>query len=93
MDLICFLLDIVIYTMLAWIILSYVAAYGRLPWDHPIRKFYDFLNKLMEPLLRPIRKVLPPLRIGGAALDLSPIVVFFGVAIIKGLVGCGGGLL
>jgi len=92
-DLICFLLDIVIYTMLAWIILSYVAAYGRLPWGHPIRKFYDFLNGLMEPMLRPIRKVLPPLRIGGAALDLSPIVIFFGVAIIKSLVGCGGGLL
>lgn len=85
---VCFLLDIVIYTMLAWIILSYVAAYGRLPWGHPIRKFYDFLNKLMEPLLRPIRKVLPPLRIGGMALDLSPIVVFFGVAILKALIRC-----
>ena len=78
----------VILTMLAWIILSYVAGYGRLPWGHPIRKFYDFLNRLMEPLLRPIRKVLPPLRIGQMALDLSPIAIFVGVAIIKRLIGC-----
>lgn len=88
MDLVCFLLDIIIFTMLAWIILSYVAGYGRLPWGHPVRKFYDFLNKLMEPVLRPIRQVLPPLRIGAMALDLSPIVVFFGVAILKRLLGC-----
>jgi YggT family protein len=87
-NLICRLLDVVIYTMLAWIILSYVAAYGRLPWGHPIRKFYDFLNRIMQPVLSPIRKVLPPLRIGGMALDLSPIVVFFGVAILRGLLNC-----
>lgn len=92
MDLVCFLLDIVIYAMLAWIILSYVAAYGRLPWGHPIRKVYDFLNNLMEPVLRPIRKVLPPLRLGGMALDLSPIVLFIGVGILKQLIGCRGGL-
>ena len=93
MGLVCFLLSIIIYAMLAWIILSYVAAYGRLPWGHPIRKIYDFLNNVMTPVLAPIRKVLPPLRIGGMALDLSPIVVFFGVAIIKSLVGCGRGIL
>jgi YggT family protein len=88
MDLLCLLLDLVIFTMIAWIILSYVAAYGRLPWGHPIRKFYDFLNRLMQPLLQPIRKVMPPLRIGGMALDLSPIVIFVGVAIVRSLVGC-----
>ena len=88
MNLICRLLDVVIYMMLAWIILSYVAGYGRLPWGHPVRKFYDFLNNVMEPVLRPIRRVLPPLRIGTVALDLSPIVVFFGVAILKQLLRC-----
>ena len=88
MDLVCLLLTIVLYTMFAWIILSYVAAYGRLPWGHPIRKVYDFLNKLIEPVLRPIRRVLPPLRIGGAALDLSPLVVWLAVLLIMRVINC-----
>lgn len=88
MDLVCLLLDLVIWTMVAWIVLSYIAAYGRLPWGHPIRKFYDFLGKLIGPVLTPIRRVLPPLRIGGVALDLSPFVVFIGVGLLKRLVGC-----
>ena len=88
MGLICLLLNLIYLALLAWIILSYVAAYGRLPWGHPIRRFYDFLNGLMEPILAPIRRVLPPLRLGGMALDLSPLVVFFGVFIIGRILGC-----
>jgi uncharacterized protein YggT (Ycf19 family) len=32
--------------------------------------------RLTEPVLAPIRAALPPVRMGVAALDLSPIVVF-----------------
>lgn len=88
MNLICLLLRIVLYTMLAWIILSYVAGYGRLPWGHPIRKVYDFLNRLMEPLLTPVRRVLKPVRIGGVGLDLSPLVIWLAVLLIMGVIGC-----
>jgi len=87
-ELICLLLRIVLYTMLAWIILSYVAGYGRLPWGHPVRRIYDFLNRLMEPLLMPIRRVLKPVRIGGVGLDLSPLVVWLAVLLIMGVIGC-----
>ena len=86
MELICLLLRLVTYTLIAWIILSYIAGYGRLPWGHPIRKVYDFLNRLIEPVLRPIRRVLPPVRIGGAGLDLSPLVLFFGIFILSGII-------
>lgn len=83
MDLICFLIRLVVYALIAWVILGYVAAFGRLPWGHPIRKVYDFLGRMFEPVLAPIRRVMPPLRIGGAALDLSVIVVFVGLYIIQ----------
>lgn len=33
------------------------------------------LDAVTEPVLRPVRKVLPPVRAGGMALDLSVIVV------------------
>ena len=91
MDLICLLLRFVAYALLLWIILGYVAAFGRLPWGHPIRKVYDFLSKLIEPVLAPIRRVLPPLRIGTVALDLSVIAVFFGLFILQSLL-CSGRL-
>ncbi|MCP3975349.1 MAG: YggT family protein [bacterium] len=85
MDLICFLLRFVVYALIAWIILGYVAAFGRLPWGHPIRKVYDAMSKVFEPVLAPIRRVVPPLRIGAVALDMSVIVVFLGIFILQSI--------
>jgi YggT family protein len=49
---------------------------------------FDFLYTVTEPVLGPIRRVMPPLSIGGAGLDLSPIVVIFGLQILLRVVGC-----
>jgi uncharacterized protein YggT (Ycf19 family) len=35
------------------------------------------LAALTEPVLRPIRKVIPAVRVGGTQLDLSIMIVFF----------------
>lgn len=88
MDIICTLLRFFLYFMLAWIILSYVAGYGRLPWGHPIRKIYDGMNRVMEPLLSPIRRVLKPVRLGTMALDLSPLVIYAIVLILLRVLPC-----
>jgi len=88
MDIICTILRFFLYFMLAWIILSYVASYGRLPWGHPIRKVYDLMNRVMEPLLTPIRSVLKPVRFGGVALDLSPLVIWAIVLILLRVLPC-----
>lgn len=37
------------------------------------------LYRLSEPVLGPVRRVLPPVRAGGMGIDLSFIVVFFGI--------------
>jgi len=71
--------------MLLWIVLSYIVNFGRLGWDHPVRKIYDALSKIIEPLLRPIRAVVPPLRIGGSAVDLSPLILIVGLQLLAGL--------
>jgi len=39
-------------------------------------QIFEVFVRLTEPVLAPIRSVLPPVRMGVAALDLSPIVVF-----------------
>lgn len=85
----CVLLNLVTFALIAWIILSYVVNFGRLPWGHPVRRVYDALSRGVDPVLRPIRRVLPPLRTGGIALDLSPLVLFVGIMILRSLLRCG----
>ena len=80
---ICTLLTWTYIVLIGWIILSYVVAFGRLPWGYPVRKVYDFINRALQPILAPIRAILPPLRMGGAALDLSPLVLFFGIFLLQ----------
>jgi YggT family protein len=68
--------------LLGWIVLSYIVVFGRIPYDHPIRRIYDFLSRIIEPILRPIRAVIPPVRVGGAALDLSPLILIVGLQLL-----------
>ena len=57
-DLLCFILLLAFYTILAWVILSYVVSFGRLPWGHPVRRIYDAINRVLQPILLPIRRVI-----------------------------------
>lgn len=82
MSLIRALVQLLSLALLVWIVLSYIVVFGRVAYDHPLRKAYDFLSRLIDPLLRPIRAVVPPVRVGGAALDLSPLILIFGLYLI-----------
>lgn len=46
------------------------------------------LYMVTDPVLLPLRRLLPAVRMGHMALDLSPIVAFFGLSILMGLLGC-----
>lgn len=65
------LLQIFLLALLARIVLSWFPATGG-AFDSVQR----FLFRVTEPVLAPVRAILPPVRIGAMALDLSPIVVF-----------------
>jgi YggT family protein len=39
-----------------------------------------------EPVLAPVRRVIPPLRLGGMAIDLAFIIVFFGIILIRSII-------
>jgi len=41
---------------------------------------------LTEPILAPVRRILPPLRVGGMAFDLAFIVVFVAIIVIRSLI-------
>jgi YggT family protein len=40
-----------------------------------------------EPILAPVRRILPPLRLGGVSFDLAFIVVFLALVLIRGFIG------
>ena len=47
-----------------------------------LESFRRVLFRITEPVLGPLRAILPPVRIGGMALDLSPMIVFIGLEIL-----------
>lgn len=87
MDIIRQLIQLFTLAMIAWIVLSYIVAFGRVAYDHPVRRAYEFLSKIIDPVLKPIRAVIPPVRVGGTALDLSPLILILGLQLIGGLLG------
>ena len=47
---------------------------------------FSIIYSLTEPVLGPIRRVLPPIGMGGMGLDLSPIIVFVAVIMLQNVV-------
>ena len=43
------------------------------------------LERVTEPVFRPVRRVLPPMRVGAGALDLAPLVVGLAVIVLQQL--------
>ncbi|MGO9911218.1 MAG: YggT family protein [Acidimicrobiales bacterium] len=69
-------------SLFARMILSYVSV---IPGSS-LESFNRVLIAVTDPVLAPVRRVLPPARIGGGAVDLSPLIVCVAVFIILGLI-------
>ncbi len=78
MDLICLLLFIYQWVIFARILMSWI----RIEPGTPVASIYSVVFNLTEPVLGPLRRAIPPMRMGMAALDLSPIIVFVAIMII-----------
>ena len=48
--------------------------------------FCEGLYSITDPPLRAIRRVIPPVRLGGVMLDLSPMVLLIGIVILRSVV-------
>ncbi len=81
LDLIATLLEIYFYAVLIWVILSWI----QVSSTHPLGRVQIFLDRIIYPVILPIRRVIPPVRLGAGALDLSPIVLLVGLRILIGL--------
>lgn len=65
------LLEIYTWILIARLIISWFPTPPD--WARPI---YTFLYVMTEPVLRFVRPLIPPLRLGAMALDLTPILIF-----------------
>jgi len=75
-------LELYTYVLIMYVIFSWVPR----PPD-ALRPFVIGVARLVEPLAAPLRRTIPPLRIGMVALDLSIIVLFIGVWLLLGMAG------
>jgi YggT family protein len=70
---------------LYWLILFATAISSWLPpprYGSPLRAVASFLHAVTEPVLRPVRRLLPPVGTGAIRIDLAFIVVLIFVVVL-----------
>ena len=79
-DLLRSALELYTWVVIAWVVFSWVP-------NPPegLRPIVRGVATLVEPVLAPIRRVLPPLRIGMVALDLSALLLLLALNVLRGL--------
>ena len=76
---------VIVYLVLIFIriIMSWIP---RIPYNPYLDKVLGFVTDVTDPYLNLFRRILPPVRMGGAGLDLSPIVATFVLIILSTIV-------
>lgn len=62
------------YVYLALVLAYIITSWIPLPYSVWLNRIQRFLYDVVDPYLRLFRRFLPALRLGGAGLDLSPII-------------------
>lgn len=82
MSLLCLALRLFLLVLFVRIIMSWI----------PMRpgggahRFAELLGRVTDPVLVPVRRVVPPLRTRTVAFDLSPVVVVVGISVLMGII-------
>jgi YggT family protein len=72
-----------IYVLIAAAVMSWLIAFNVVNSHNPtVRTVVDFLYRVTEPVLQPIRRILPNL--GG--IDISPVILIIGLMFIDQLI-------
>jgi YggT family protein len=77
------LFTVYIALIIVRIVLSWIP---RMPYNPVLRTVVGFVQDVTDPYLNLFRRFIPPVRMGPAALDLSPIVAIFLLIIVQRIV-------
>jgi YggT family protein len=84
LDIVCIVLTIFWILLLLRVIVSWAYMFGfRPPMYGPLRKILDLLQAATEPVLRPLRGLIPPVRAGAMGFDLSVLVAFVILIVLR----------
>ena len=84
LDVILLILDLYWWIVIAMIIMSWLISFNVINTRNQfVEGLWRVLNQLTEPVLRPIRKIMPNV----SGLDLSPIILFIIIFFNKANIG------
>lgn len=73
-------IGLIILLLIVQAVISWLIAFNVIKLSHPVaRQVVGFLDALTDPMLRPLRRVIP--RLGG--VDITPIVLFLLLGFIR----------
>ena len=74
------ILDVVWFFVLANVIMSWLITFNVLNLHQPlVYQIWSTLNRLLEPLYAPIRRILPPMQ----GIDITPLVLIIGLYALR----------
>lgn len=82
MEILCKLLTIYLFLLLAAVVVSWFRAAGWRPTG-VMFQVVQGIQAITEPVFRLVRGLLPMVRIGGMGMDLSPIIVFIVIGVLQ----------
>lgn len=88
-DILVMITNVLVMLIIVQFIIGLLFAFNVVsPSNDFLRQVYDSIDKLLSPVLRPIRNIMP----NTGAIDFSPLVLILGLQILtRVLIGVGGG--
>ncbi len=72
--------SLIFYIVLAYVIMSWLVGFNVINLQNQfVRQLYYGINGLVEPMLAPIRRILPT----AGGIDFSPLVLLIGVEVLR----------
>ena len=79
MRVVCFILWGYTLVVLGRVVLEWVPVSD----EHPVGRVRRVLRAATQPLLAPLRALIPPVRLGSVAVDLSPVILILGLQLLS----------
>jgi len=74
------LLDIFFWIIIAQVVLSWLIAFDVVNVKNAqARNLIGLIGRITDPVYKPLRKFIPPI----AGIDLTPIIIIFGISLLK----------
>ena len=83
LDLVLLILQLYTWVIIISAVLSWMIAFNVVNYSNQfVRSVWSTVNALTEPLLRPIRSVMPNL----GAVDISPVILLLGIFLLERII-------